>query len=78
MTQEQRKRVMAADYNDVLDNPSVRQKLADTVSKVPENIDELFDRAVEECFGLRIADFDDESLEHARVIVRRARHRLVK
>jgi hypothetical protein len=33
---------------------------------------------VEQYFGLRIGDFDDKALEHARTVVRRARHRLVE
>ena len=60
MTQEQRERIMATNYLDVMANRSVRDMLSKTLVEIPENIDDIFDQAVEDYFGLKVADFDDE------------------
>jgi hypothetical protein len=78
MTQEQRERILASDYMNILANESVREMLGRTIDVIPENIDQIFDQAIEAYFGLKVADLDTHSLEHARTIVRRARHRMVK
>jgi hypothetical protein len=78
MTQEQRELILATDYRDILANKSVREMLERTIDVIPENIEQIFDQAIEAYFGLKVADLDTQSLEHARTVVRRARHRLVK
>jgi len=78
MTQEQRERVLATDYMDILANESVREMLRRTIDVIPENIDQIFDQAIETYFGLKVTDLDTQSLEHARTVVRRARHRMVR
>jgi len=41
MTQEQRERVLATDYMDILANESVREMLRRTIDVIPENIDQI-------------------------------------
>lgn len=77
MTQEQRERILATDYGDILANQPVRAMLRQTLTVVPENIDQIFDQAAAVYFGSDFAEFDEQLLEHARTVVRRARHRML-
>lgn len=78
MTQEQREQILATDYVKILANKSVREMLAMTIDVVPENLDRVFDNAIETYFDLSVADLDAQLLEHVRTVVATARHRMVK
>jgi hypothetical protein len=77
MKQEQPERVLATGYKNVRANKSVQEMLGRPVDVIAQNIGKVFDQAIEASFGLRPADLDARSLEHARTLVKRARHRIV-